>query len=104
MTPNYQSFKVELALMNLQHNFISQLTCCFYNQEVHSPFAFISVPKVFKHLSRTRVLTMEWMIGESPTDLLSLSTENSVGNVSVQLDWQRVEAKRRLLDLVCEHK
>lgn len=69
-------------------------------QEVHSPFAFMSMPKVFKHLSRTRVLTMEWMVGESPTDLLSISTGNSVGNVSVHWERQKVEAKRRLLDLV----
>ncbi|XP_028782114.1 uncharacterized protein LOC114738244 [Neltuma alba] len=69
-------------------------------QEVHSPFAFMSVPKVFKHLSRTRVLTMEWMIGESPTDLLSVSTGNSAGNDSVHLERQKVEAKGRLLDLV----
>ncbi|KAI9124678.1 hypothetical protein K1719_004600 [Acacia pycnantha] len=69
-------------------------------QEVHSPFTFISVPKVFKHLSRTRVLTMEWMIGESPTHLISISTGNSVGNVSIHSERQKVEAKRRLLDLV----
>ncbi|KAK7270349.1 hypothetical protein RIF29_23424 [Crotalaria pallida] len=68
--------------------------------EVHSRFAFMHVPKVFLHLSRKRVLTMEWMIGESPTDLLSLSTGISVGNVSEYSERQKVDAKRRLLDLV----
>ncbi|XP_027367938.1 uncharacterized protein LOC113873812 [Abrus precatorius] len=68
--------------------------------EVHSSFSFIHVPKVFPHLSRKRVLTMEWMVGESPTDLLSLSTGNSVGNVSEYSERQKVDAKRRLLDLV----
>ncbi|KAJ1406418.1 UbiB domain, partial [Sesbania bispinosa] len=69
-------------------------------REVHSSFAFMCVPKVFPHLSRKRVLTMEWMVGESPTDLLSLSTGNPVGNVSEYSERQKVDAKRRLLDLV----
>ncbi|XP_061347044.1 uncharacterized protein LOC133292630 isoform X2 [Gastrolobium bilobum] len=69
--------------------------------EVHSPFAFIRVPKIYPHLSRKRVLTMEWMVGESPTDLLSVSTESSVsGNVSEYSERQKIDAKRRLLDLV----
>ncbi|OIW12615.1 hypothetical protein TanjilG_04779 [Lupinus angustifolius] len=68
--------------------------------EVHSPFAFIRVPKVYTHLSRKRVLTMEWMVGESPTDLLSLSTGNSIGNVSEYSEKQKVAAKTRLLHLV----
>lgn len=73
-------------------------------QEVHSPFAFMRVPKVFPPLSRKRVLTMEWMVGESPTDLISVSTGNSVGNVSEYSERNKVDAKRRLLDLVCKHK
>jgi aarF domain-containing kinase len=69
-------------------------------QEVHSSFPFMRVPKIFLHLSRKRVLTMEWMVGESPTDLLSASTGNSTGEVSGYSDRQNVDAKRRLLDLV----
>ncbi|CAL0300629.1 unnamed protein product [Lupinus luteus] len=69
-------------------------------QEVHSPFSFIRVPKIYPQLSRKRVLTMEWMVGESPTDLLSLSTGNSIGNVSEYSEKQKVDAKKRLLDLV----
>ncbi|XP_019427496.1 PREDICTED: uncharacterized protein LOC109335776 isoform X1 [Lupinus angustifolius] len=69
-------------------------------QEVHSPFSFIRVPKIYPELSRKRVLTMEWMIGESPTDLLSLSTGNSIGNVSEYSEKQKVDAKKRLLDMV----
>lgn len=43
---------------------------------------------------------MEWMVGESPTDLFSVST----GKVSEYSDRQRVDAKRRLLDMVHKHK
>ncbi|KAL9419021.1 hypothetical protein AB3S75_036888 [Citrus x aurantiifolia] len=69
-------------------------------QESHSPFPFIHVPKVFRHLSRKRVLTMEWMVGESPTDLISLSTGSSVDGSSTHSDRQKLDAKWRLLDLV----
>ncbi|GAY49580.1 hypothetical protein CUMW_120180 [Citrus unshiu] len=69
-------------------------------QESHSPFPFIHVPKVFRYLSRKRVLTMEWMVGESPTDLISLSTGSSVDGSSTHLDRQKLDAKWRLLDLV----
>ncbi|XP_058770011.1 uncharacterized protein LOC131643727 [Vicia villosa] len=65
-------------------------------REVHSSFSFMHVPKIFLHLSKKRVLTMEWMVGESPTDLFSVST----GKVSEYSDRQRLDAKRRLLDLV----
>ncbi|KAG4397781.1 hypothetical protein GLYMA_10G212000v4 [Glycine max] len=68
--------------------------------EVHSSFTFMNVPKVFPHLTRKRVLTMEWMVGESPTDLLSVTAGNSVGNVSEYSERQKLDAKRRLLDLV----
>lgn len=69
-------------------------------QEVHSSFSFMHVPKIFLHLSKKRVLTMEWMVGESPTDLFSVST----GKVSEYSDRQRLDAKRRLLDLVHKYK
>lgn len=70
-------------------------------QEAHLPFPFIRVPKVFQHLTRKRVLTMEWIIGESPTDLLSVSTGNSIDHGSRYTERQQFDAKRRLLDLVC---
>ncbi|KAL8533092.1 hypothetical protein ACS0TY_009370 [Phlomoides rotata] len=54
-------------------------------REVHSRFTFISVPQVFRHLSKKRVLTMEWMAGDSPSELMSVSSE---------------ESNRKLLDLV----
>lgn len=60
------------------------------------------VPKVLQHLSQKRVLTMEWMVGESPTDLLSMSTGSSVDNDSAYAERQKFDAKRRLLDLVCD--
>lgn len=68
--------------------------------EAHLPFPFIRVPKVFLHLTQKRVLTMEWISGESPTDLLSVSTGNSVDHGSCYTERQQFEAKRRLLDLV----
>lgn len=43
---------------------------------------------------------MEWIVGESPTDLLSVSTGNPVDLGSPYLERQKLEAKRRLLDLV----
>ncbi|XVF83255.1 hypothetical protein PTKIN_Ptkin16aG0472000 [Pterospermum kingtungense] len=67
--------------------------------DAHSHFSFMQAPKVFQNLSRKRVLTMEWMVGESPTDLLSVTTSNSKHG-SKDLERQKVEAKRRLLDLV----
>ncbi|KAG2723530.1 hypothetical protein I3760_02G173900 [Carya illinoinensis] len=69
-------------------------------QEAHLPFPFIRVPKMFRHLTRKRVLTMEWIVGESPTDLLSVSTGNPVDLGSPYLERQKLEAKKRLLDLV----
>ncbi|XP_022986787.1 uncharacterized protein LOC111484434 [Cucurbita maxima] len=65
--------------------------------ETHSHFSFIHVPKVFRHLSRRRVLTMEWISGDSPTDLLTISTEKTSSAYS---ERQKVDAKRHLLDLV----
>lgn len=44
---------------------------------------------------------MEWIIGESPTDLLSVSTGNFIDHGSHYTERQQFDAKRRLLDLVC---
>ncbi|CAI0411752.1 unnamed protein product, partial [Linum tenue] len=65
--------------------------------EAHSSFTFIHIPKVYRDLSRKRVLTMEWVVGESPTDLLSVATSNANHEVS---ETERIEANRKLLDLV----
>ncbi|XP_043814421.1 uncharacterized protein slr1919 isoform X3 [Manihot esculenta] len=67
--------------------------------DAHSSFRFMHVPKVYHHLSRKRVLTMEWVIGESPTNLLSLSTGDTVDQDSEYSERHKIEAKRRLLDL-----
>ncbi|EPS60983.1 hypothetical protein M569_13817, partial [Genlisea aurea] len=53
--------------------------------EAHSRFGFIRVPKVILSLTSKRVLTMEWMVGDSPKDLISISSP---------------ESERKLLDLV----
>lgn len=67
--------------------------------EKHARYPFIRVPKVFRHLSRKRVLTMEWMVGESPRDLLFLASE-SADQDSVHHEKRQMEARKRLLDLV----
>uniref|UniRef100_A0ACD5Z4V2 Uncharacterized protein n=1 Tax=Avena sativa TaxID=4498 RepID=A0ACD5Z4V2_AVESA len=67
--------------------------------ETHSRYSFIVVPKILKQLTRKRVLTMEWVAGENPRDLLSLSRGIS-GDVTELSEKQKLEAKGRLLDLV----
>jgi aarF domain-containing kinase len=57
------------------------------------------VPKVLKQLTRRRVLTMEWVSGENPTDLLSLSKGIS-SEIAESSEKQKIEATARLLDLV----
>ncbi|EEF29135.1 Ubiquinone biosynthesis protein coq-8, putative [Ricinus communis] len=69
-------------------------------QDIHSSFKFMHVPKIYHHLTRKRVLTMEWVVGESPTDLLSISAGNAVDHGYAYSERQKTEAKRRLLDLV----
>ncbi|XP_012086488.1 uncharacterized protein slr1919 isoform X2 [Jatropha curcas] len=68
--------------------------------DAHSSFLFMRIPKVYHHLSRKRVLTMEWVIGESPTDLLSLAAHNTVDHGAASSEGQKIEARRKLLDLV----
>ncbi|GJV51515.1 kinase superfamily protein isoform 1 [Tanacetum coccineum] len=67
--------------------------------EAHSPFPSIRVPKVFQHLTQKRVLTMEWMAGENPKELLA-KCNTSFENESQYSEKQRIDAKRHLLDLV----
>uniref|UniRef100_A0A0D9VMD5 Protein kinase domain-containing protein n=1 Tax=Leersia perrieri TaxID=77586 RepID=A0A0D9VMD5_9ORYZ len=67
--------------------------------EFHSRYSFMLVPKVLKQLTRKRVLTMEWVAGENPTDLLSFSKGIS-SEIAGSSEKQRIEAKARLLDLV----
>ncbi|GJM87279.1 hypothetical protein PR202_ga03219 [Eleusine coracana subsp. coracana] len=67
--------------------------------EFHSRYPFILVPKVLKSLTRKRVLTMEWVAGENPKDLLSLSKGVS-DKITEASEKQKLEAKTRLLDLV----
>uniref|UniRef100_A0A7N0V8P3 Protein kinase domain-containing protein n=1 Tax=Kalanchoe fedtschenkoi TaxID=63787 RepID=A0A7N0V8P3_KALFE len=68
-----------------------------YFKEAHSRFPFISVPKIYRNLSTRRVLTMEWIVGESPKDLLFQVTGDTYDNRS---EMQLLDARRRLLDLV----
>jgi aarF domain-containing kinase len=57
------------------------------------------VPKVLKQLTRKRVLTMEWVAGENPKELLSLSGGTS-DKITEASEKQKLEAKTHLLDLV----
>lgn len=59
------------------------------------------IPKVYHHLSRKKVLTMEWVDGESPSRLLDQSNSNSSSHGSALSVRDKTEAKRRLLDMVC---
>ncbi|KAJ4775547.1 Protein kinase superfamily protein [Rhynchospora pubera] len=75
--------------------------------EAHSQYSFMVVPKVFKELTTKRVLTMEWLVGENPTKLLSVTKElptNSTSSMITNADYLgeklQVEAKDHLLDLV----
>ncbi|KAA3481672.1 putative aarF domain-containing protein kinase chloroplastic isoform X1 [Gossypium australe] len=79
---------------------LSSINLMCLSQDAHSHFSFMQIPKVFQHLTRKRVLTMEWMVGESSTDLLSITTSSSIKHGSKYLERQKVDAKRRLLDLV----
>ncbi|KAL0918445.1 hypothetical protein M5K25_010454 [Dendrobium thyrsiflorum] len=67
--------------------------------EAHSQYSFMLVPKVLRNLTRKRVLTMEWMVGESPNSLL-LRSGASTEEVDEFTKVQQLEAKRCLLDLV----
>nr|KAJ0188842.1 hypothetical protein LSAT_V11C900484490 [Lactuca sativa] len=67
--------------------------------EAHSPFSYIRVPKVFDHLTKKRVLTMEWMSGENPKELLSMCNTNFEQELQYS-EKQRIDAKRHLFDLV----
>ncbi|KAG2654782.1 hypothetical protein PVAP13_1NG499400 [Panicum virgatum] len=67
--------------------------------EVHSRYPFMLVPKVLKQLTRKKVLTMEWVTGENPKELLSL-TKGVSGKVTEASEKQKLDAKTHLLDLV----
>lgn len=67
--------------------------------EFHSRYSIMLVPKVLKQLTRKRVLTMEWVAGENPKELLSLSKGIS-DEITESSEKQKLEAKGRLLDLV----
>lgn len=59
----------------------------------------MAVPKVFRHLTRKKVLTVEWMAGESPSDLFLQA--GGFGNEKIHYSQkQQLETKTRLLDLV----
>ncbi|XP_038971215.1 uncharacterized protein slr1919 isoform X5 [Phoenix dactylifera] len=69
--------------------------------EAHSQYSFISVPKVLRKLTRKRVLTMEWMIGENPNNLLMLSRGSGQGGNHYS-ERIKLEAKTCILDLDLE--
>lgn len=70
-------------------------------QEAHSKYSFMAVPKVFYELTTKRVLTMEWMVGENPTELISITKELPANSTNRYLDERKqLEAQSRLLDLV----
>lgn len=91
--------KKELKLISL----IILIIIFFVNamQEAHSKYSFMAVPKVFYELTTKRVLTMEWMVGENPTELISITKELPANSANRYLDERKqLEAQTRLLDLV----
>lgn len=71
-------------------------------QNAHASYPFIYVPKVLMHLSRKRVLTMEWVVGDNPNDLL-LSLRSGPGSFRI-MGWEQLEIRKRLLNMVCNWK
>ncbi|KAK9124290.1 hypothetical protein Sjap_013892 [Stephania japonica] len=69
-------------------------------QEAHASYPFIFVPRVFRQLTGKRVLTMEWVVGESPSDLMLASSRSLIDQGTGCSEREQLEAKRRLLDLV----
>ncbi|WOL12957.1 hypothetical protein Cni_G21726 [Canna indica] len=67
--------------------------------EAHSQYSFILAPKVFMTLTSKRVLTMEWIIGENPNELLVQSKESNQES-SQYLERQTSDAKVHLFDMV----
>ncbi|KAJ8497613.1 hypothetical protein OPV22_008165 [Ensete ventricosum] len=67
--------------------------------EVHSQYSFMLVPKVFMKLTSKRVLTMEWLNGKNPNELLVQSKELVQEN-GQYLETQALDTKVQLLDLV----
>nr|XP_009392279.1 PREDICTED: uncharacterized protein LOC103978270 [Musa acuminata subsp. malaccensis] len=67
--------------------------------EVHSQYSFMLVPKVFMKLTSKRVLTMEWLNGKNPNELLVQSKELVQEN-GQYLEMQTLDTKVQLLDLV----
>lgn len=47
---------------------------------------------------------MEWMVGESPSDLIYLSSKNPVPKGANYLEREQSDARRRLLDLVSKYE
>ncbi|CAA7389907.1 unnamed protein product [Spirodela intermedia] len=66
-------------------------------KEAHANYPFISVPKVFRHLTGKKVLTMEWLAGENPRDLLTLSRRSARDSSNYM---KQSDARKRVLDLV----
>lgn len=64
-----------------------------------SNLPYVSVPKAFMHLTGRKVLTMEWITGDKPKELLFISKGLNPGG-HIYSDQQRLEARNRLLSLV----
>ncbi|KAH7298044.1 hypothetical protein KP509_25G025000 [Ceratopteris richardii] len=68
-------------------------------KEAHSKLSFIEVPEVLRQLSTRRVLTMEWINGDRPIDLVQFTElPNPQGNP--ELSSRQFRTKQRLLTMV----
>lgn len=67
----------------------------------HKHIPWMYVPKTFPHMTRRKLLVMEWLKGDRPLDLQSVA--QGLPYVDGTLPSQEVqeEARRRLLNMVC---
>lgn len=68
-------------------------------KEAHSKLTFVEVPETLRNLSTRRVLTMKWVEGERPVDMLLVADmPNPDGNAVLR--ERQLKAKQRLFSLV----
>eukprot|EP00271_Cylindrocystis_brebissonii_P004811 TRINITY_DN16720_c0_g1_i1.p1 TRINITY_DN16720_c0_g1~~TRINITY_DN16720_c0_g1_i1.p1 ORF type:complete len:1485 (-),score=215.30 TRINITY_DN16720_c0_g1_i1:607-4422(-) len=62
----------------------------------HTHLQYVQVPKVYPEMTTRKVLVMEWINGERPSDLLAIAQ----GKVPMAPVWQRELAMQKLLRLI----
>ncbi|KAI5082203.1 hypothetical protein GOP47_0001946 [Adiantum capillus-veneris] len=68
-------------------------------KEAHSKLMFVEVPETLRGLSTRRVLTMKWVEGDRPVDML-LVAEMPNPHADAELRQRQLKAKQRLFSMV----